>query len=133
MKSQLPNLAVYRSEPCLLEAAHYNRVRLLLSHGDSPQWELLGGHGVEFRLERNLWLCIDRRLNDAPLLAWTDFDAVRHSLHAPLRCRRILYSAYAGIMANRVLADLARRVTLRLAQQAAAPRRAQVVPFQAGR
>ena len=116
MKSSLPDRAIYRSEHMLVGAEIYNRVRLALERFGGPRWELLGQDGVEFRIDNHLWLCRDLNLNE-PLLAWTDFERVRPSLHSAIRCRRILYSAYAGILANRLLTNLERRMEVRLVQE----------------
>ncbi len=116
MKSSLPNLTAYRSDRVTMAAQRFNRVLLVLRRFGSLQQELLGTGGVELHFTRASWLCWDLNLNDRPLLAWTDFEPVRHSVAAPVTCRRILYSAYAGILAERILEEFDRRLERRLAQ-----------------
>lgn len=136
MKSSLPNLPAFKSERGLVKAGHFNRIRLALSRIGGPVSEVLGRRGLEFHLDRDAWLCVDRRLNNMPMLAWTDFSLQgRRGLHEPVACRILYYNAYAGVLVRSALEELDERLAIRLAERepARGPRARVVVAFPAAR
>jgi hypothetical protein len=115
MKSRLPEAPALKVQSGVIGAAAYNRVRLVFSRLGSPQELLLGVRGLHFHLDREVWLCSDRRLNDAPLVAWTHFEhRHRAGVHAPIRCEVLYYHAYARVVAATVLTEVDKRLEARL-------------------
>jgi hypothetical protein len=132
MGSRLPDPPVFKSEPTEIAAERFNRVRLALSRLGGPLLERFGVRGLEFRVDRRAWVCRDLQREQAPLLAWTDFTVRRQTLHQPVACRLVLYSAYGGLLAYNALEELDRRIAHRLAEQAPG-RGARIVAHPAGR
>jgi hypothetical protein len=108
MKSRLPELPVLRAMPAQVQAVHYNRVRLALLRVACPlRLELPHLRGMDLLLGEDGWICVDRTLNDLPVLAWTDFEArARAALHTPVRCRLRFYHAHASLIIRTILEDL---------------------------
>lgn len=130
MKSSLPNLPAFKSERGLVKARHFNRVHLALLRFGGPLSEVLGRRGLDLRLARDAWLCSDRRLNNMPMLAWTDFEASsqHRGLHEPVACRVLYYNPYAAVLVRSVLTELDERLAARLAEHGRAPG-ARIVAF----
>lgn len=115
MKSRLPNEPVLKSLPGVVKAATYNRVLRVFARLGSPQELVLGDRGLHFRLERELWLCSDCRLDGAPLLAWRAFEG-RAGVHLPVACQVLYYHAFGTVIELAALNDLDRRLVARLAE-----------------
>jgi hypothetical protein len=129
MKPGLPNIPVIKSFSAMVDAAQYNRVRLVLARNGAPYQLVLGSRGLAMSLDRRAWLLTDRHLEDLPLMAWTQFDRRRSGLHAPVQCSILLYHAYAQVVRRNVLIEVDRRLqTLLLGQRVSGPP-AQLVPF----
>lgn len=101
-------MPVLRAMPAQLQAAHYNRARLALLRVGSPlRFELPHLRGMDLILGESEWVCVDRTLNDLPVLAWTDFETRgRAALHTPVRCRLRFYHAHASLIIRTILEDL---------------------------
>lgn len=98
-------MGVNSSEPSSLrtviktvDAGYYNRVRLgLLRLGDPLRIKLPELH-VEVLFRDQYWACISKE-TQSPLLLWTDFNAQRDALFAPVTCTLHLYHVHAGLLA----------------------------------
>lgn len=81
-----------------IDAGYYNRVRLgLLRLGDPLRIELPELH-VEVVFRHEYWACISKE-TQSPLLLWSDFNAQRDALFAPVTCTLHLYHVHAGLLA----------------------------------
>lgn len=107
---------VMRALPKTIAARDYNRVRLaLLRLGCPLRIPLPGLDHTDMLLDRDEWLCIDRRHGQQPLMAWTDFQAAeRAALHAPIRCTVELYHSHAGVLLGTALKSLQNELAQRL-------------------
>jgi hypothetical protein len=115
MRSRLPNIPVLRSVNATIGAEQFNRTRLALMRLENPLRLVLPGlRGLDMMIERDTWLCIDRTLNDLPVLAWTDFQVAGRGLHEPVACRSLYFHAYANVIVKTALADVHRILNERL-------------------
>ena len=104
MKSYLDDIPVYSSSQTSVSAEHYNLVQIALKRLSSPiRLELPKLRTLDFLLEEETWIIIDRSLNDIPVMAWLDFETKDRSLHAPLACTLNTYHAHANIIQPRVI------------------------------
>lgn len=98
-----------------VEAHYYNRVRLALRRLGRPiRIALPSLRHLDLVVTEAVWVCVDRDLQDLPVLAWSDFPATRTALHAPVPCRLRVYHQHAERILPTVLAEadteLARRL-----------------------
>lgn len=109
MNSRLRELPALKVMDSVVVAKHYNRVRLALTRLEDPlRFPLPHLRGLDMVLTQDEWVCVDRTLNDLPVLAWTDFQRQsRTALHAPIPCRLRFYHAYAGLIVGTLLQDVA--------------------------
>ena len=115
MRSRLPNIPVLRSANATIGAEQFNRTRLALMRFENPLRLVLPGlRGLDMMIDRDTWLCIDRTLNDLPVLAWTDFQITGRGLHEPVACRALYFHAYANVIVKTALADVHRILKERL-------------------
>jgi hypothetical protein len=108
VESRLREVPALKVMDSVVAAKHYNRVRLALARLENPlRFPLPHLRGLDMLLTREEWVCVDRTLNDLPVLAWTDFQvADRMALHAPVSCRLRFYHAYAGLIVGTLLQDV---------------------------
>ena len=79
MKSRLSDVPILKSTPTCIEAMYYNRVRIALTRIDNPlRIELINLRGLDIVIDDEVWVCVDRTLNDLPIFAWTDFERGEH-------------------------------------------------------
>lgn len=115
MPSRLPEAPVIQSSVGVVDGLQYNRIRLALGSLSLPVEECLGIRGFDVVLDRRDWVCFDRRLNGAPVLAWTAFAPWRrHGLLDPVPCHLIYYHPYAAVVVRTLLDDVERRLVSRL-------------------
>ena len=119
MRSRLQDIPAFQVSLAVVEAEHYNRVRLALSRLQSPLRLCLPSlRGLDILLDDEAWVCVDRTMEDLPVVAWTDFEnTTRAGLHQPVRCQLRLFHAHAGMILNTVFADVEAILTERLAEQ----------------
>jgi len=105
VKHPLLYLEPLRTLPKLIEAPHYNRIRLAVIRGieplriDLPSYQ--GGLGMI--LDAKAWVCVD--YNDAPWLAYTNFE-MHNAIHEPVACDLHLYHYHAGLIMGSILENL---------------------------
>lgn len=109
MESRLRKIPALKVIDSVVAAKHYNRIRLALLRLENPlRFPLPHFRGLDMVLTGEEWVCVDRTMNDLPVLAWTDFQARgRLTLHAPIGCRLRFYHAYAGLVVGSLLQDVA--------------------------
>lgn len=105
MKTRLDDIPSLREIPSVVQASHFNTVRLaLLRLGKPLRVELEGLRHLDMLFDDDTWVCVDRNLNDLPIVAWTEFRKEnRTALNEPVHCRLRLFHAHAGIILNRAL------------------------------
>ena len=104
MKSYLDDIPVYASIRSTVSAEHFDLVQIALKRLGSPiRLELPKLRTLDFLLDEETWIIIDRSLNDIPVMAWLDFETKGRSLHAPLVCTLNTYHAHANIIQPRVI------------------------------
>jgi hypothetical protein len=104
MKSYLDDIPVYSSSESSVSAEHYNLAQIALKRLGSPiRLELPKLRTLDFLLDEETWIIVDRSLNDIPVMAWLDFETKDRSLHAPLACTLNTYHAHANIIQPRVI------------------------------
>ena len=104
MKSDLTNIPVYERLKSTVSAEHFNLVQIALKRLGSPvRLKLPKLRTLDFLLDEETWIIVDRSLNDIPVMAWLDFDTKDRSLHEPLNCTLNLYHAHASIIQPRVI------------------------------
>lgn len=95
--------AMYVTETAVT-ARHFNRVRIALRRLENPiRYAVPGLRSLDLLISDELWVCVDRSLNDLPVVAWTDFNVTRGSLHEPVPCKVRYYHAYAAAVMRRSL------------------------------
>lgn len=109
VETRLNSVPALKVMDSVVAAKHYNRVRLALVRLDNPlRFPLPHLRGLDMLLTDEAWVCVDRTLDDLPVLAWTDFQVHgRLALHAPVPCRLRFFHAYAGLIVGTLLQDVA--------------------------
>jgi len=116
MKSYLTDIPVYQTLKTTVSAEHFNLVQIALKRLGSPiRLELPKLRTLDFLLDQETWIIVDRSLNDIPVMAWLDFETKDRGLHEPLNCTLNLYHAHADIIHPRVIEAM----TLLLGEQLA--------------
>ena len=116
MKSYLTDIPVYQKLKTAVSAEHFNLVQIALKRLGSPiRLELPKLRTLDFLLDQETWIIVDRTLNDIPVMAWLDFETKDRGLHEPLNCTLNLYHAHANIIHPRVIEAM----TLLLGEQLA--------------
>lgn len=106
--------AMYVAETAM-DAKYYNRVRLALRRLENPiRYSVPGLRSLDLLVGDDVWVCVDRSLNDLPVVAWTDFKVMRGSLHEPVPCKVRYYHAYAAAVMRRSLDALERYLDERI-------------------
>jgi len=104
MKSYLDDIPVYDTTQTTVSAEHFNLVQIALKRLGSPiRLELPKLRTLDFMLDQETWIIVDRSLNDIPVMAWLDFETKDRGLHEPLNCTLNLYHAHANIIHTRVI------------------------------
>lgn len=117
LQSRLHSLPIYERSSGEVEAAHFNRVRLaLLRLEGALRCPLAHLRGLDMVLTQEFWACVDRTLNDVPVIAWLNFETNgRDSLVSPLRCEVRRYHAHADRLLPTLWDDLLTELDRRLA------------------
>lgn len=108
IRSRLYEIPPYEITPAEIPAARYNLIRLaLLRLGNHQRFTLPRLRGLDMVIGGDYWACVDRTLNDLPVVAWTEFQSKgRVSLCTPVWCRVRYYHAHASMILDRLFADL---------------------------
>lgn len=118
MRSRLSDVPILKTTPTIIEAMYYNRVRIALSRIDNPlRIELINLRGLDIVIDDEVWVCVDRTLNDMPIFAWTDFEySARNNLFEPITCRLRFYHNHADLICGTVLDLIYRNLDARLSR-----------------
>jgi len=116
MKRYLDDIPVYESTRSSMSAEHFNLVQIALKRLGSPiRLELPKMRTLDFLLDEETWIIVDRSLNNIPVMAWLDFETKNRGLHEPLECTLNMYHAHASIIYPRLIEAM----TLLLGEQLA--------------
>lgn len=116
IRDRLQELPAYSTEQTALDPARYNRIRLALLRSEAPlRIALQSLRNLDMVIEEDLWVCVDRDLNDVPIIAWKAFRTHgRTGLDTPVPCTVKFYHAHAPTIARRVLDDVCKNLGERL-------------------
>ncbi len=105
MIKRLTDLPVYSSAQTSIEADLYNTIRIATQRLPLPiRLPLPRFRYIDIIIDQDSWACVDRNLNDLPIIAWTEFDmAHRSSLHLPSSCKIAHYHFQSSQVAEGVL------------------------------
>ena len=127
MATRLQDLPVLRTIETKVSGERYNRARLALARlGEPFLLDLPGLRSLAMSLEAGRWVCVDRALDDIPVLAWTEFqhgDSVDPAAIIP--CRLQFFHAHAGMLMSSALD----KMDFELARRLRSEERGGVVPF----
>ncbi len=120
MPNRLQDVPAMARARTAIAPQRYTRVRLALRRLENPlRLALPGMRGLDVLLEDHVWLCVDRTLDDLPIIAWLDFEAgAERPLHEPVPCRVQFYHFHAQGIMDAVLDHIHRLLGERLAQMA---------------
>lgn len=115
---KIDNLPSMKTQAALIDASRYNRVRLALLRLATPlRLELPNLRDMDLLLDKRYWICIDRTLQDYPVVAWTHFNnSARISLHEPVLCKLQFYHLHANLIVDTVLRTMDKLLAARLAR-----------------
>lgn len=116
IRARLNELPAYSRMHATIDATHFNLVRLGLLRLEQPlRIALPNLRGLDLLIEPDAWVCVDRTLNDVPVVAWVDFAALgRESLVAPIACQLWSYHSHGDTIVATILADITDYLTPRL-------------------
>lgn len=105
MMWRLKEVPAFSSFPTQVEPIHFNQIRLALRRLSNPiRLELSNQRNVDMIIDNDSWVCVDRSMNDLPIVAWTDFETRdRNSLLAPVKCNLHYYHGAAGLIVRDAL------------------------------
>lgn len=103
--SKLKHAPAFETRKICVDAYHYNLVQTGLKRLGSPlRFALPKSPTLDLHLEKEAWVVLGKGQNDAPVLAWLEFDAThRCSLHEELPCSLMIYQSDAGSLIKSVL------------------------------
>lgn len=116
MRSRLDKLPVFDARETTVSAENYNLISLALKRLQSPiRAELPRLRSLDFFLERDLWIIVDRSQNDLPVVAWLNFQQnKRRNLVDAVHCQRRAYHTHAMIILDKAFNAIHTILTLRL-------------------
>jgi len=108
MRSRIDHIPVYESRQVTLRSQDYNLVKIALKRISNPlRFEIPRLRTLDFILEDDLWVIVDRSLNDIPVLAWNDFNVhARSNLHEDIRCQKRIYHTHAHMIHDKAIEAL---------------------------
>lgn len=115
METRINDVPALHVADSSVAARYFNRVRLALRRLENPiRLAIPGLRSLDMILGDDYWLCVDRSMNDLPVVAWTDFRSGRDHLQAPVTCKVRYFHAYAAAVMKRCLAETERLLDERL-------------------
>lgn len=105
MMWRIKEVPKYSSAESRVAAQYYNTIRLALRRiSGNIRFKIDGLQGIDMIIDDDSWVCVDRTLNDLPVVAWTDFNVgERNSLQDPVRCQLHYYHFGAATIAHRAI------------------------------
>jgi len=89
MIKRLNEIPVYSSTQTTIEAEIFNTIRIATQRLALPiRLTLPRFQYIDIIIDHDSWACVDRSLNDLPVIAWTEFEITnRSALHLPITCK----------------------------------------------
>jgi hypothetical protein len=89
MIKRLTDIPVYSSAQVSIEAEIFNTIRIATQRLALPiRLTLPRFQYIDVVIDHDSWACVDRSLNDLPVIAWTEFEITnRIALHLPVNCK----------------------------------------------
>jgi len=89
MIKRLTDIPVYSSAQVNIEAEIFNTIRIATQRLALPiRLTLPRFQYIDVIIDHDSWACVDRSLNDLPVIAWADFEITnRSALHLPISCK----------------------------------------------
>jgi len=89
MIKRLTDIPVYSSAQVNIEAEIFNTIRIATQRLALPiRLTLPRFQYIDVVIDHDSWACVDRSLNDLPVIAWTEFEITnRVALHLPVSCK----------------------------------------------
>ena len=104
MMWRLKEVPKYSSSGTTVSAEHYNVTRLALRRISGViRIPLEGLSHIDMIIDDDSWVCVDRTMNDLPIVAWTNFSNATRGLHEPINCQLHYYHFCAGKIARNAL------------------------------
>lgn len=105
MIRRLTDIPVYSSAQTTIESGVYNTIRLATKRLKLPiRIPLPRFRYIDIVIDHDSWACVDRNLNDLPIISWTEFNiANRNALHLPVECKLSYYHFQAAQVAQGAL------------------------------
>jgi len=88
-----------------VKALYYNHVQTGLHRlHEKLRYRIPKLKHLDLVLQKDAWIVVDRVLNDAPIVAWTDFETEhRENLHEDIKCEIRLFHYAADMILDRTL------------------------------
>lgn len=117
MPNRLSEVPAMASARMRMPAKRYARARQALRHTADPlRMALQGLRGLDVIIEEQVWLCVDRTLDDLPVIAWLEFEPEPgRGLLDPVPCRVQFYHFHAQAIMDCVLERVDELLEARLA------------------
>lgn len=95
----------YENRPGSVKALYYNHVQTGLHRLHVKlRYHIPKLKHLDLVLQKDAWIVVDRVLDDAPIIAWTDFETERRkNLHEDIRCEIRLFHYAAEMILERTL------------------------------
>lgn len=114
--SRIADVPALTQRDAEVTAVLYNLSRRAKLHFGTPiRISLPAFPGFTMVVEDYVWVCVDERQNDLPVLAWVDFeDEGRDALHVPVKCKLNFYHFAASKVRAYALDFMLENLELRL-------------------
>lgn len=105
MLKRLNDIPVYSSAQITVDAAVFNTIRVATQRLSLPiRLSLPRFKYIDIIIDHDSWACVDKSLNDLPIIAWTEFGiTARTALHLPITCTISNYHFQSGQVASGAL------------------------------
>ena len=104
MMWRLKEVPKYSSSGTTVSAEVYNTVRLALRRlAPVVRMPLPGLAQIDIIIDDDSWVCVDRSMDDLPIVAWTNFSCNERGLHEPINCQLHYYHFCAAKIARSAL------------------------------
>ena len=98
-------MQAYEKHAGFVKALYYNHVQTGLHRlHEKLRYHIPKLKHLDLVLQKDAWIVVDRVLNDAPIIAWTDFATEhRKNLHEDIQCEIRLFHYAAEMILDRTL------------------------------
>ncbi len=135
MIKRLKDIPIYSSAQVNIEAEIFNTIRIATQRLALPiRLTLPRFQYIDVIIDHDSWACVDRSLNDLPVIAWTEFEITnRSALHLPVSCRISNYHFQSSQVVEGVLSftkmALERQLTAHITDAASSASLSKISPL----